>query len=102
MLPRLAFILIFYLYHKFSRSESEAELLNPHVVDGVSAGMSDKDKSVSGQGTTLWQVYALKRQLSEVSGSLGNTSSKNRSLFRRDRLPKVIGRDHFGTSVCHS
>lgn len=56
MLPRLAFIFIFHLYHKFSRSESEAELLNPHVVDGVSAGMFDKDKSVSGQGTTLWQV----------------------------------------------
>lgn len=56
VLPRFAFFLIFHLYHKFSRSESEAELLNPRVVDGVSAGMFDKDKSVSGQGTTLWRV----------------------------------------------
>lgn len=46
-------------------------------------------------------LFALKWQLSGVSGSLGKTSSRNRSLFRRDRLPKVIGRDHFGTSVCH-
>lgn len=76
--------------------------MNQQVVDGVSAGILDEDRSVSGQGTILWKsLYAGATTLWRVWISQEDLFQGQESLQERQVLNDHRKRPFWGQHLPH-